>query len=348
MTIYRAPSNPILTPADIKPSRPDMEVIGVFNAGVIRKLGEVILLLRIAERPITDSREHYLTPIYNDETDCIEIRTIPFSQDHDFSDPRTIKTPSQNYLTSISHLRVARSGDGIHFEVDDQPTIRPANVYERFGIEDPRITELEDGYYITYTGASEYGIVVPLIFTKDFITFERKGIIFHPDNKDVAIFPERMNGKYYALHRPSSSHYAKPDMWIAESDDLLKWGNHQHLIGVRDGCWDDERIGASAVPFRTEQGWLEIYHGADHTNRYCLGAVLLDLNEPWRVIARSKTPFMVPELEFEVEGFFGNVIFSCGALYEEDKIKIYYGAGDTCIGYAETTLASIMESMESM
>jgi predicted GH43/DUF377 family glycosyl hydrolase len=323
-----------------------MEVIGVFNAGVARLNEEVILLLRVAERPVNDNPNEYLTPIYDSAAGSLVIRSIPFSADNDFSDPRVIKTPKQNYLTSISHFRVARSQDGISFVVDDKPTVEPASIYETFGIEDPRITELEDGYYITYTGASECGIVVPLMYTKDFISFERRGIIFHPDNKDVVIFPEKIGGKYYALHRPSSSHYAKPDMWIAESDDLLKWGNHQYLMGVRDGYWDDGRIGASAVPIRTEHGWLEIYHGADKGNRYCLGAALLDLNEPWKVLARSETPFMVPEQQFEIEGFFGNVVFACGALVEEDNVKIYYGASDTFIGYAETTISAILEGLK--
>ncbi|MNO19106.1 Beta-1,4-mannooligosaccharide phosphorylase [compost metagenome] len=345
MSIYRTPHNPILSPSDITPSRPDMEVIGVFNAGVARLRDEVILLLRVAERPINDRPGIYLTPIYDLKQDSIVIREIPYAPENDFSDPRVIKTPTQNYLTSISHLRVARSKDGISFQVGSEPAIQPATEYETFGVEDPRITELEDGYYITYTGASECGIVVPLIYTKDFVHFERKGIIFHPDNKDVVIFPERVNGKYYALHRPSSSHYAKPDMWVAASSDLLQWGDHRYLMGVRDGIWDSGRIGASAVPIRTEKGWLEIYHGADKENRYCLGAVLLGLNEPWKVIARCSTPFLVPELPYETEGFFGNVVFACGALLEDNIVKIYYGAGDTCIGYAEATLEFIMEGL---
>lgn len=327
------------------PSRPDMEVIGVFNAGVARHGGKVVLLLRVAERPLNTDPEIFLAPVYDCEAEAITLARIARSADADFSDPRVVRTAEQNYLTSISHFRVARSTDGIRFRVEEQPAVSPANEYETFGIEDPRITQMQDGYYITYSAVSPNGIVVPLLYTADFRRFERRGILFHPDNKDVTLFPDPINGRYYALHRPSSSHYAKPDIWIAESDDLLKWGNHRRVIGVRDGYWDDGRIGASAVPIRTEQGWLELYHGASRGNRYCVGALLLDLHEPWRVIARSNRPIMEPEAPFEVDGFFGNVVFPCGALADGDKLGIYYGAADYCMGYAETTVSEVLNSL---
>ena len=116
-------------------------------------------------------------------------------------------------------------------------------------------------------------------------------------------------------------------------------------MGARENYWDNGRIGGSAVPFRIDEGWLEIYHGASKEDRYCLGAVLLDANEPWKVLARSKKPIIEPEEDYEIDGFFGNVIFNCGVLYEENKVKIYYGAADTYIGYAEIPLRDIMEAL---
>ncbi|TVX98251.1 glycoside hydrolase family 130 protein [Cohnella terricola] len=342
MTITRSNQNPIITPKNVNASNKDWEVIGVFNAGVAKYRDEVLLLLRVAERPINDNPAAYSTPIYDAATDRMTIRTIARTADCDFSDVRVIRTPEQSYLTSISHFRVARSQDGIHFKIDDKPTILPGSIYEAYGIEDPRITQIEDTYYITYSAISEYGICTGLMTTKDFATFHRKGNIFHPDNKDVVIFPRKIGGKYYAIHRPSFSHYGKPEMWIADSNDLQMWGNHRHLAGLREGSWDDGRIGASAVPIDTEEGWLEIYHGADKNNRYCLGALLLDRDEPWKVIARSISPFMQPEEKFETEGFFGNVVFPCGVLVENRIVKIYYGASDTCIGYAEISLDHIL------
>jgi predicted GH43/DUF377 family glycosyl hydrolase len=345
MSIIRSNYNPIISPSDVSASKANMEVIGVFNAGVAKHNNEIILILRVAERPINDDPEFYLTPIYEPISNEIIIERIPKHPDYDFSDVRVVKTPNRNYLTSISHMRVARSQDGINFTIDKHPTILPGTIYESYGIEDPRITQIGTQYYITYSAVSEYGICTGLITTMDFKTFQREGNIFHPDNKDVVIFPREINGKYYALHRPSCSHYGKPEMWIAESSDLLQWGNHRHLIGVREGFWDGGRIGASTIPFEIEEGWLEIYHGADLNNRYCLGALILDRDEPWKVIARSEIPFMEPETNYEVEGFFGNVIFPCGALYEDGMVKIYYGASDTCVGYAEITLDFIKDNL---
>ncbi|WP_052339383.1 glycoside hydrolase family 130 protein [Gorillibacterium massiliense] len=344
MALTRSELNPILTCRDVPPSRKGWEVIGVFNAGVARLKDEVVLLLRVAERPLPREADVYLTPLYNPETNEMEVCRIP-REGADLSDPRVVKTPEQNYLTSISHIRVARSRDGIRFEVEAVPALEPATEYEAYGIEDPRITPLEGGFIITYSAVSSLGITVPLVYTEDFRSFERRGLIFHPDNKDVVLFPEKIGGSYYALHRPSASHYAKPDMWLAESPDLEHWGRHRHIAGVRSGMWDDTRIGASAVPIRTEHGWLELYHGADTRNRYCMGAMLFDLDEPWKLVARCGHPFMEPEANYETEGFFGNVVFSCGAFLEGETIRLYYGAADSCVAYAEVPLVDVMETL---
>ena len=116
-------------------------------------------------------------------------------------------------------------------------------------------------------------------------------------------------------------------------------------MGLRQSLLDEKRIGASAVPFKVDQGWIEVYHGADRDNRYCLGAVLLDSHEPWKVIARSKKPILEPEADYEIKGFFGNVVFSCGLLYEDGKLKIYYGVADTAICYAELSLEDVLKSL---
>jgi len=241
---------------------------------------------------------------------------------------------------------MARSKDGINFEVEDSPTISPVSAYETFGIEDARISLIEGVYYINYVGVSPLGAATCLASTKDFKSFQRHGVIFCPDNKDVVFFPERIDGKYYALHRPVSADFKKAEIWLAESVDLRCWGNHRYVMGLRSGLWDERKIGAGAVPFKVEAGWLEIYHGADRNNRYCLGAMLLDGNCPWKVIARTEKPILQPQADYETEGFFGNVVFSCGLLYENDKLKIYYGAADTTVCYAELTLQSVLEDLK--
>jgi predicted GH43/DUF377 family glycosyl hydrolase len=383
MGVYRALENPIIRPEDVKPSRRDFEVIGAFNAGVARLGEEVILLLRVAERPVAGGADAVLCPIY--DVDRGEIIIRPFARDdprYDFSDPRLIVArasrlrtsapeapqpssrtlhrenapPAQGqnperliavetYLTSISYLRLARSRDGIRFQIADAPALSPANRYETFGIEDPRITCLDGTYYIQYVGVSPLGVTTCLASTRDFESFERQGIIFHPDNKDVAIFPSRIGNRFYALHRPHSSLFLRNDIWLAESPDLLCWGNHRHLLATRDGMWDEVRIGAGAAPVRLDEGWLEIYHGADKNNRYCLGAALLDAEQPWKVLARSDKPLFAPETDYERTGFFGGVVFTCGLLCEEGKLKVYYGAADTSLCYAEIPLRDVYENL---
>jgi len=347
MKVQRYSGNPILSPKDITPYLPGYEVIGVFNAGVIRHGEEIILMLRIAERPLNDDPKVSLSPYYDVKNSSMEVYRLEKGlPGYNFSDARGISTPHGSLLTSISYLRIGRSRDGIHFTIDDRPALFPENQYEIYGIEDCRITKIDDTYYINYSAVSNLGITTCLASTKDFSYIQREGVVFHPDSKNIAIFPQKINGKYYALHRPSSASFGKPCMWIAESPDLLCWGNHRFLMGCREGEWDEARIGASCVPIKLDEGWLEIYHGADRNNRYCLGAVLLDLEQPWRVIARSREPILMPETDYEKEGFFGNVIFSCGALFENQKVKIYYGAADTSTCYAEVDVADILDAMK--
>lgn len=350
MNVYRYEQNPLVTPANVKPHRADFEVIGAFNAGVTTYNGEIIMVLRVAERPISADPEIVKAPIYNPETNELEIFEFRLDDPaYDFSDPRVIRengsTQGFKYLTSLSYLRIARSKDGHQFSIDDQPFVYPSNELEVFGIEDPRITKIDDTYYIYFSAVSPVGVGESLVSTKDFIAVEHHGMIFAPENKDVLIFPEKINGKYYALHRPVPKSVGEPEMWIAESTNLLYWGNHKYLLGLREGMWDSGRMGGGAVPIKTERGWLELYHGATTDHRYCMGAVLLDLEDPSKVIARSDKPILEPEADYEVDGFFGNVVFSCGAVVEGDVVKMYYGVADTSMACAELSLQEILNSL---
>jgi beta-1,2-mannobiose phosphorylase / 1,2-beta-oligomannan phosphorylase len=347
MKVYRSPKNPIISPKDVKPSQPDFEVVCVFNCGVIRFEGDVLLMLRVAERPLPLNLNEVRTVYFDHEVGEIVVKSFDKNMPGiGLHDSRFIYTPERIFLSSMSHFRIARSKNGIDFEIDETPCMLPSNMYEMYGIEDPRITLLGDTYYINYSACSTIGgVTTCLATTTDFKTFEKKGVIFTPDNKDVAIFPEKINGKYYALNRPISHEYGLKDIWISESPDCVCWGNHKFLMNAREGYWDNGRIGCSAVPFRTEKGWLEIYHGASKENRYCLGAVLLNINDPSKVLSRSENPVIFPETDYEINGFFGNVIFNCGVLVEDGIVKIYYGAADTFIGYAEIELQEILNDL---
>ena len=351
MIARRAPENPILTPEVIPPSDPDLEVVGVFNPGVVRHAGEVVLLLRVAEAPRKISAAEVAAAIYDAEAQRLEIRRWQRDGEGvDSSDPRVVVVNGQAWLTSISHLRVARSIDGIRFEVEPAPALSPAAPYEAYGIEDPRITLLEGRYWITYTAVSQLGIATALASTRDFRTFERHGLIFPPPNRDVTIFPERLGGRFCALHRPMPEGIGEPAIWFATSTDLLSWGGHRPVASAREGCWDDAKVGGGAIPFRVsvgdQAGWLAVYHGVTRSPpAYSLGALLLDGRDPTRVIARSREPILRPEAPYEGEGFFDGVVFTCGLLIDGDRVRIYYGAADGVTAVAELSLDEILSGL---
>jgi len=303
------------------------------------------LLLRVAERP-EQNEDELSFPVLKDEN----IEILRFRKDDpnlDTSDSRVINYKGKDYLTTLSHLRLVCSDDGVHFnEPNGYTPIFGKGPQESFGIEDCRVTTMEDGYHLSYTKVAPEGVGVGYIFTKNWKEFERRGMIFPPHNKDCAIFGEKINGSYYALHRPSSPDLGGNYIWIAQSPDLLHWGNHMCIATCREKYWDSARIGAGAAPIKTPKGWLEIYHGATNEHRYCLGALLLDIDDPSKVIARSEQAIMEPTAEYEKTGFFGNVVFTNGQLVTEDNLTIYYGASDEVICMAEFSISEILSSLK--
>jgi predicted GH43/DUF377 family glycosyl hydrolase len=208
------------------------------------------------------------------------------------------------------------------------------------------VTTFEEGrFFLTYTAVTSWGYGAGLRETSDWKTITSRGMIFSPANKDVAIFERKVGGRYVCLHRPSGVIVGGHYIWMGFSDDLTHWGGHMPVAKTRPGRWDSARVGAGAAPIYTDAGWLEIYHGADSKHRYCLGALLLDLNEPWKVLARSEEPIMEPAAEYEVNGFFGKVIFTNGHLVDGDKLTIYYGASDSVICGADFSIREILKSL---
>ncbi len=348
MPPIRAAQNPILTPDMIRPSRSDLDVVGVFNPAATRHGGDIVLLLRVAEAPRKASPSEVVAPVFNASTRQLDFRRwTKGAAGLDVSDPRVIVFEGKSWLTSISHLRVARSRDGIHFDVEPAPALSPDTELESFGTEDPRITLINGTYWINYTAVSPLGIATALASTRDFRSFERHGIIFPPNNRDVTIFPERIGGKYVALHRPMPEGIGEPAMWSATSPDMMAWGDHRFVATGRSDQWDDAKIGGGAVPFRVKEGWLAIYHGVSRSPmRYSLGALLLDSNDPSAVLARSREPILAPEMPYECEGFFGGVVFTCGLVTDGDVVRIYYGAADGVTAVADLSLAEILGGLE--
>ncbi|CAN5484956.1 glycosidase [soil metagenome] len=254
----------------------------------------------------------------------------------------------------LSHLTIARSADGLsNWRIDSSPTI-PADPQghpeELWGIEDPRIVWLPEieQYAITYTAYSRTGPLVALMLTRDFRSFDRRGPIMPPEDKDSAFFPRRVAGRWALIHRPVPTQ-GKANMWLSFSPDLKHWGDHMVLMEARDGAyWDAGKIGLSPPPVETSEGWLVIYHGVRHTPAgalYRTGLALLDLDDPRRVILRGDEWVFGPEAPYELAGDVENVVFPCGATsdLERDELRIYYGASDTSVAVATARISELIQ-----
>lgn len=253
----------------------------------------------------------------------------------------------------ISHLTVARSADGIgNWRIDPEPTFPPSpgtHPEEIWGIEDPRVTYLEEEelWAITYTAYSEGGALVSMATTTDFRSFERRGPVMTPEDKDAALFPVRFAGRWAMIHRPVVTLPAtEAHIWISFSPDLKHWGDHRILVPARRGAWWDARkVGLSPPPVRTPDGWLVLYHGVRSTASgaiYRLGLALLDLDDPSRVCARSDEWVFSPREEYELFGDVDKVVFPCGWILDGDDIRLYYGGADTCLALATASLSELL------
>lgn len=340
----------LLRPGDIAPSRDDLEVVGAFNPGVAEVDGRVALLVRVAERP-KPRREGYVgLPRYG--AAGVEVDWAR-NDEVEFLDPRVVRCKATGTvrLTFVSHLVVAWSDDGRGItSVDEAARFFPNAGEEAFGVEDPRITRIGGIWYITYVAVSRHGAATALASTSDFRTFERHGIIFPCENKDVLLFPERIGGDYVAFHRPNpATPFSAPEMWLAYSKNLLEWGRHRPFLGGSGAAWDVGRIGGGVPPVRTARGWIVIYHannkapGGEGVGAYSAGAVLTALDDPSRIVARTRAPFMAPEEDFEKTGFVGEVVFPTGLIERDDLYQIYYGAADAHTGVVEYSKKRLLE-----
>lgn len=339
----RFAENPLLSPKDLPASRDGLEITCLLNPGVFEFQGKTWLIVRVAERP--KQKDNIISFPILTRTGGIQIIEISKDDpDLEAGDARIINYKGVDYLTTLSHLRLVCSDDGIKFyEPDNYPLLVGEGILEAFGIEDCRVSLIEGTYHLTFTSVSDNGVGVGLRTTTDWKNFEKHGMILPPHNKDCAIFEEKINGLYYALHRPSSVEIGGNYIWLTSSPDGINWGNHKCIIKTRKGLWDSARVGAGASPIKTEKGWLEIYHGANSEHQYCLGAFLMDLNDPSKVIARTESPIMVPTAEYELTGFFGNVVFTNGHIVhpDGDTITIYYGASDEFVCGAQFSINEI-------
>lgn len=320
----RYPKNPILTRADIPDIPPLLhDVSSVFNPGAVLRRdagappGEITLLLRVQAR----SRETAIVP--------------------------------------------AHSSDGVHFRVEPK-VVRFAGIETLKGrvhhVYDPRITFVDGAYYICLALDIDDGCRLGLAKTADFVSFEFCGLVSDDDNRNSVLFPEKINGFWLRLDRPNKARRAGEPatgntIWLSASSDLLRWEPVEPLIDGRFHYWD-EFIGAGPPPLKTRKGWLQIYHGvAGHFQSagvYQAGVFLLDIKDPTKVLGRSRHNILEPREHYELSGQVPNVVFPSGLVAsnvdeegfarDAGEIKVYYGAADTVVGLAKTTVGELLQA----
>jgi len=316
VTMLRSPRNPILTRADIPPVLPDFaDASSVFNPGAIHFAGKTRLMLRVQSR----GRRTALVMAESDDGERFTVAKVP-----------------------VVFRGIERAGEKLH------------HLY------DPRLTRIGDTVYVVFAADTETGCKLGVGSTTDFATFDFIGLGTHPDIRNGVLFDEKMAGRFVRLDRPNRSALeggvtSGDEIWFSSSEDLVTWTPEHVVMGGRWHYWD-ERIGSGPPPVKTRQGWLHLYHGiATHfaaASIYQVGAVLLDLHEPWKVLARSWNNLLEPREPYEMVGQVPNVVFPGGMVVErcdaegyallESPVHVYYGAADTCVGLATTTIGDLI------
>lgn len=342
----RFKENPLILPAEIKPGRADMTVEGLLNPAAFRFQKKVWMLVSVVERPVQKAG-HISLPVL-DEGEMSVVHCEQNDVQIDDKDPGKVLYRERVYSTTITHLRLLCSDDGRSFHAaEGYEPFFGIDQMEAHGISDCRVTEIDDLFYLSYVMSSSFGHGVGMSQTRDWKRYERRGMIFPHGNMGCAIFEEKIRGRYFALHHPAGPSPDGNFIWLAESPDLIHWGNHKCIATSRKNMWDCNGVRASASPIRTPGGWLVIYHGADREYRYCLGALLLDTRDFGRVIARSESPFMEPSEAYEMNGTSASSIFSNGYLVVGDKILLYYGSSEGAVCGAELSIDEILKSLSS-
>lgn len=270
-------------------------------------------------------------------------------------------------LDWVSRIGYAVSRDGIAWNRLRQPVLEPHDGSDARGVEDPRVVEIDGVFYMTYTAYGREvsgghvathlgGGILPMIArSRNLITWERIGpLVVGEDNKDHVLFPRRINGRFVALHR------RWPQVWLAESDDLVAWPQAwmRPIYGPRpQNWWDASSVGSNGVPIETQHGWLCLNHGytiesatassltgsAEVSRMYRLGVILLDLEDPARVVHRPQAPIFWPEEIWELRGDVPNVVFNNGSVVVGDEVYVYYGGADHVIGLATCRLDDLID-----
>tara|TARA_Y100000310_G_scaffold344045_1_gene454767 strand:- start:2680 stop:3750 length:1071 start_codon:yes stop_codon:yes gene_type:complete len=347
----------LLEPGDFTPSHRGWQITGVLNPGAVRMAdGKICLYVRVAESA-GSSKTNVCPQIVHKGGKQMTYEKFHKNQVAAKEDRYVVLQSGDCRLTNISHFRrviLEKNGFDLH-KIEDKVAFMGQPNDGDYGVEDPRIVCIKGEYYMTYVGvSSKNGVSTYLTRSKDLKKWEDRQLIFREMNKDAALFPAKIKGKYVAFHRPEPNFSTyRPSIWIAYSPDLIYWGREKAFIRPRKDSWESERVGAGAPPLRTKKGWLVIYHGVESVkgkNGYSVGALLLDLKNPEKIIARTskKKPLLVPQGDHEKKGFVDNVIFPTGAVFTEDKksILLYSGAADKYVTVRRVPLEMIWRNLK--
>lgn len=212
---------------------------------------------------------------------------------------------------------------------------------------DPRLTKIDDTYYFTWCLDSPHGPLIGMATTKDFKTFHQKENVTLPANRNCVIFPRKIDGKYAMYSRPSDmGHTPFGNIFYTTSPDLVHWGNHRFVFGTTSSSWQSTKIGPGPAPIEIDEGWLLIYHGvwtSCNGYLYYAGGAILDRDEPWKLLYRTKDYLLAPTEIYERVGDVPNVVFPSSMVVLGDSLRLYYGCADTCVSIAEGKIADVVK-----
>ena len=354
----------LLTPKDVKPSLRGWAVMGVLNPAAIRWSDKkIVLFARVAEMPKANIGTSLKCPVIVSDKHVknkgYKLSSRKISKTKIVGEKENViylENKTCRLKTSSNFRRILLDKSGFNVEkIEELPVFTGTHEEGQFGVEDPSIVKIGKKFIMTYVSVSlNEGVCTSLAVSNRLRNWKRKGIIFREQNKDVSLFPEKINGKYVALHRPEGFfEFSKPSIWISHSPDLKYWGEEKSIMQPRPNSWESERIGAGTTPIKIKEGWLEIYHGVKKdkkgNNVYSAGAVLLDKKNPEKIIARSpKThPLFSPKKGYEKKGYINNVIFPSEAILDLNKkdLLIFSGAADSVTTVKKIAIKDILSHM---
>ncbi len=353
----------LVRPTSLRPTSSRMRLRGILNPSAIRLKDEKILLYaRVAETPFHGER-YFLSPqMIGKDHFSIKMEKIPRKR-MKWTNESFVTPDGLTRLPTISHLRrvIVDSEAERVLSISDKPDFFGISGEGEFGVEDPRMVYFHEtkSYAMSYVHVSERaGVSTSLATSTDLKHWKRMGTVFSQQNKDVVLFPQKVNGFFVALHRPEGTmNFNRPSIWISYSKDLEFWGHDKPLMHPRFDGWDSLKIGAGAPPIHIPEGFLEIYHGVspldpedpESPRVYSAGAVVFDPKNPELILARSPktTPLFSPELSEEKVGFVNNVAFPCGVVpaRKNKELLVFSGAGDTAISVRRLQVKQILNSL---